>query len=225
MNSRIKIKIFFLYIFFTNFGFAQLPKGFVYVEKIAPSIKVELRYFGSHNFMGNPIEGYNREVAILSEQAAIALKNAQNELQQYNLSIKIYDSYRPQRAVNHFMRWAKILNDTLNKNEYYPNVKKEHLFEEGYIASKSGHSRGSTIDITLVNIETGEALDMGSPYDFFGTESWVENKNLTTQQLANRMLLQTVMIKHGFNNYPKEWWHFTLRNEPFPNTYFDFVIE
>lgn len=221
----MKLRIAFLFALITNFAFSQLPQDFVYVTDLIPSIHVELRYFGSDNFMGNPIEGYHREVAILSEQATIALKEVQNELQQYNLSIKIYDSYRPQRAVNHFMRWARDLNDTLNKQEYYPNVMKQHLFKEGYIAARSGHTRGSTLDMTLVDIKTGKPLDMGSPYDFFGKVSWVDNKNLKAQQLANRMLIQTIMRKYGFVHYPKEWWHFTLRNEPFPDTYFDFVVE
>jgi D-alanyl-D-alanine dipeptidase len=203
---------------------SQLPKGFVYVENIIPSIKVELRYLSNYNFVGTPIDGYNAEVCILSKQAAIALKNVQEELKQYNLSILVYDSYRPQQAVNHFVRWAKVENDTINKHIFYPDVEKRNLFKEEYIATRSGHSRGSTVDITLVDINTCEPLDMGSPYDFFGEASWVAHANLTTQQRANRMLLQTVMRKHGFRHYPKEWWHFTLNGEPFPKTYFDFLV-
>ncbi len=221
----MRYKFSVLFVLFNTFVFAQIPKEFVYVEDLIPSIRVDLCYFGSHNFMGNPIEGYHRNVAILTKQAAVALNKVQNELKQYNLSIKIFDSYRPQLAVNHFMRWAKDLNDTLNKQEFYPNVKKENLFKEGYIASKSGHSRGSTLDITLVDNKTDKALDMGSPYDFFGVESWVNYEGITKNQKANRQLLQTVMIKCGFRNYPNEWWHFTLRNEPFPDTYFDFIVK
>jgi D-alanyl-D-alanine dipeptidase len=217
-------KLLFLFFFWFGVGTAQLPKTFVYVEDVIPSIKVELRYFSNNNFLGIPVDSYKREVAILTVQAAEALKHVQDELKQYNLSIMIYDSYRPQTAVNHFVRWARVLNDTINKRAFYPNVKKQHLFKEGYISSQSGHSRGSTMDITLVDITTCEPLDMGSPYDFFGPESWIANNNLTTQQRANRMLLQTVMLKHGFRYYTKEWWHFTLRNEPFPNTYFDFPV-
>jgi D-alanyl-D-alanine dipeptidase len=220
----MNIKFTFLLLFCFGVASAQLPKGFVYVEDVIPSIKVELRYFSNNNFLAKPVEGYKKDVAILSVQAANALKNVQEELKKYNLSIMIYDSYRPQTAVNHFVRWARDLNDTINKSAFYPNVKKQHLFQEGYIASQSGHSRGSTMDITLVDVNTCEPLDMGSPYDFFGPESWVENTNLTTQQRANRMLLQTIMLKHGFRNYPKEWWHFTLRHEPFPDTYFDFPV-
>lgn len=209
---------------FSQLAFSQLPKGFVYVEDIIPSIKVELRYLGNNNFVGTPIDGYKREVAILSEPAAKALKNVQEELKNYNLSIMIYDSYRPQQAVNHFIKWARDLNDTIRKQQFYPEVEKRNLFKEEYIASRSGHSRGSTLDITLVDATTCQPLDMGSPYDFFGKESWVSNINITAQQRANRMLLQTIMLKHGFRNYAKEWWHFTLRGEPYPKTYFDFEV-
>jgi len=203
----------------------NLPKGFDYIHNTIPDIQLELRYFGNDNFIGKPIDGYNNNVAIMSTEAIKALKKVQDELKQYNLSIKIFDGYRPQQSVNHFVRWAKQLGDTLNKKKFYPKVKKQHLFQEGYISSKSGHSRGSTLDMTLVDLYTGKELDMGSPWDFFGPESWVANLQLTSQQRANRMLLQTIMRKHGFKYYAKEWWHFTLANEPFPDTYFDFPIE
>lgn len=221
----MNIKFTFLLLFCFGIVSAQLPKGFVYVEDVIPTIKVELRYFSNNNFLGRPVDSYKKEVAILTVQAAEALKLVQEELKQYNLSIMIYDSYRPQTAVNHFVRWARDLKDTINKSAFYPKVKKQHLFQEGYISSQSGHSRGSTMDITLVDINTCEPLDMGSPYDFFGPESWIANNDLTAQQRANRMLLQTIMLKHGFRFYTKEWWHFTLRGEPFPDTYFDFPVE
>ncbi len=219
--------IFYFFLFIFGFTFSQdnLPEGFNYVKNIIPTIKVELRYYGAQNFIGKPINGYNKEVAILSKQATVALKNVQDELREYNLSIKLFDAYRPQQAVNHFVHWAKDYDDTINKSIFYPNVKKQNLFKEGYIASKSGHTRGSTLDITLVDIMLGLELDMGSAWDFFGEISWVDNKTITTQQRANRMLLQTIMLKHGFRYYPKEWWHFTLKNEPFPETYFDFPVE
>lgn len=220
----MKFKFLFLLLFCSGLTTAQLPKEFVYVEDLIPSIKVDLRYFSNNNFLGTPVDGYQKEVAILSVQAAEALKHVQDELKQYNLSIMIYDSYRPQTAVNHFVRWARNLNDTINKQVFYPYVKKQHLFQEGYISSKSGHSRGSTLDMTLVDLETEKELDMGSSWDFFGPESWVANLELTSQQRANRMLLQSIMRKHGFKYYTKEWWHFTLRNEPFPETYFDFPV-
>lgn len=207
-----------------TFGQGKIPNGFNYVTDMIPSINIDLRYFGTNNFVGKQVDGYNKDVVILSNQACTALNNVQKELKQYNLSIKIFDAYRPQQAVNHFVRWAKVLNDTINKGIFYPKVKKQDLFKEGYISSKSGHSRGSTLDLTLIDTVTGKELDMGSPWDFFGPESWVANLELTYKQRANRMLLQTIMRKHGFKYYTKEWWHFTLRNEPFPDIYFDFPV-
>ena len=219
--------IFFLLI--SCFGYSQsentLPTGFVYVKDIIPTAKVELRYATSRNFVGKPINGYHSGKSILSKEAANALKEVQQELLNYGYSIKIYDAYRPQQAVNHFVSWASDLNDTLMKHNYYPNVEKENLFKEGYIASLSGHTKGSTLDLTLIKIDTEEELDMGSSYDFFGKESWVYHENVTKKQHENRLLLKSVMNKHGFKSYLKEWWHFTLMDEPFPNTYFDFVVE
>lgn len=202
----------------------SLPDGFIYVKDVIPDIDVELRYFSTHNFVGDTIDGYNRNTLILTKQSAEALKKVNDELQQQNLCLRVYDGYRPQRAVNHFMRWAKDLNDTINKQQFYPNVEKRYLFREEYIATRSGHSRGSTLDLTIIDGNTNEPLDMGSPYDFFGKESWVNHPDLTKIQKTNRELLQQVMLKHNFRNYPKEWWHFTLRWEPFPKTYFDFEI-
>lgn len=210
------------------FGFNQkhdLPEGFVYVESIIPDLDIELRYYSQNNFVGDTIDGYKSNRLILTQAAAEKLKLVQDELQQQNLCLKVYDGYRPQSAVNHFIRWARELNDTINKTKFYPDVAKKDLFKEEYIASRSGHSRGSTLDLTITCGESGEPLDMGSPYDFFGQESWVNYANITEAQKKNRQLLQTVMLKHNFRNYPKEWWHFTLRWEPFPNTYFDFEVE
>lgn len=221
----MRVRLFLILIFGYGSCFGQLPTGFVYVTDSIPTIKVELRYCSDNNFLASIVDGYEAEMAILTAQATKALKNVQNELAGQNLSIKIFDSYRPQRAVNHFIRWAKDLNDTINKSSFYPDVAKQHLFREEYIASRSGHSRGSTLDITLVDLKTNKELDMGSTYDFFGSESWVDYEQITPKQKENRMLLQTVMLKHGFRNYPKEWWHFTLRGEPFPDTYFDFIVE
>ena len=175
--------------------------------------------------MGDTITGYRANTLILTKETALALKKVQHELQQKNLCLLIYDGYRPQRAVNHFMGWARNLNDTVNKQEYYPEVEKRFLFKEEYIATRSGHSRGSTVDLTIIDGITNVPLDMGSPYDFFGRESWIEYPELTDDQRANRQLLQEVMLKHNFRNYSKEWWHFTLRAEPFPDTYFDFEIQ
>lgn len=201
-----------------------IPDDFVKVSTIIPDIDVELRYYSTNNFVGDTIDGYKSNTLYLTKAAAKQLKLVQDELQKQNLCLKVYDGYRPQTAVNHFVRWARQINDTIKKSEFYPEVNKRNLFKEGYIASKSGHSRGSTVDLTIINGETGIPLDMGSPYDFFGEQSWVTYSKITDKQRQNRYLLQLVMSKHGFRNYSKEWWHFTLRGEPFPNTFFDFEI-
>lgn len=221
----MKLKLTCIFFIIHQVLTAQLPKGFTYVNKDIPSVKLELRYYSNNNFVGKPIMGYKKEVCILSKQATKALKKVQTELMSFNLSLKIYDAYRPQRAVNHFIAWAKDLNDTLKKQDYYPEVDKKNLFKDQYIASKSRHSSGSTLDVTLVDLVTGKDLDMGTPYDYFGPQSWIHYMRLTTQQKANRLLLQSVMTKHGFRPYPWEWWHFTLRGEPFKNQYFDFPVE
>lgn len=211
-----------------TFGFSQkqeLPEGFVYVKDIIPDLDVDLHYYTTRNFVGDTIEGYKSNTLILTKAAAEKLKLVQDDLQEQNLCLKVFDGYRPQRAVNNFVRWARVLNDTVNKSEYYPEVKKRNLFKAGYIASKSGHSRGSTVDLTIIDGNTGESLDMGSPFDYFGEQSWVDYQDITDEQKKNRLLLKDVMLKHNFRNYPKEWWHFTLRWEPFPNTYFDFEVE
>lgn len=225
---KYKAFLFIVTVAFLMFGFNQkqtLPKGFVYVKSVIPDLDVELRYFTTNNFVGDTIDGYNANRLILTKGTAEKLKLVQDELQSQNLCLKVYDGYRPQPAVNHFIRWARDLNDTVNKAQFYPEVKKKNLFNSGYIASRSGHSRGSTIDLTIIDGQTGEPLDMGSPYDFFGKASWIEHDGLTDLQKKNRQLLQTVMLKHNFRNYSKEWWHFTLRWEPFPKTYFDFEVE
>ena len=221
------------YIFFVlilSFGFIsinkkEIPEGFVNVKTIIPDLEVELRYYSSHNFVGDTVDGYLSNNLYLTKAAALQLKKVQDELKNKNLCLKVYDGYRPQSAVNHFVQWAKNVNDTIKKKEFYPEVFKKNLFKEEYIASRSGHSRGSTVDLTIINGETNEPLDMGSAYDFFGKESWVDYDGISKEQKANRQLLQSIMKHHGFKNYAREWWHFTLKNEPFPNTYFDFVID
>ncbi|MEQ3665200.1 MULTISPECIES: M15 family metallopeptidase [unclassified Olleya] len=221
----MKYNLALLLTFFTTISIAQLREGFVYAQDIIQDLDVELKYCNDDNFVGEQIDGYNKEVVIMTTLAAKALKNVQDTLKKKGLGLKIYDAYRPQQAVNHFVRWAKQVNDTLKKQEYYPNVDKKNLFSQGYIASKSRHSSGSTVDLTIINLKTGKVLDMGSPYDFFGPESWVSNTKLTSKQQENRQLLQHVMLTNGFRNYPKEWWHFTLKGEPFKNQYFDFPVE
>jgi len=203
---------------------AQLPDGFVYLSDIAPSIKQEVRYAGSDNFVGRPIEGYLSETIILSIRAARALVNVQKELQEANLGLKVYDAYRPQRAVDNFVSWSRSASDTLMKRQYYPNIPKSELFKRGFIASKSGHTRGSTVDLTLIDLNTGVECDMGGPYDFFGPLSHHNYENLSREQLANRKFLKSIMSNHGFRAYSKEWWHYTLRGEPYPDSYFNFEV-
>jgi len=203
----------------------KLPKGFVYLSDVDISIQKELRYLGNNNFIGKPIDGYITDCIIVSKPTAKALKAIQTKLKKEGLSLKIFDAYRPQQAVNHFVRWAKILNDTLMKKQYYPKVPKSELFNLGYIASKSGHTRGSTIDLTIVDLKSGQELDMGSPYDFFGTKSHPFYRKISEKQKENRMLLRRMMLKNGFKPYDNEWWHFTLKDEPFPKTYFNFPVQ
>ncbi len=200
------------------------PEGFVYLEEVAPTIKTEVRYFSSDNFMGRKVEGYDAAVIILTREAAQALKSAQAEFLKRNLSLKVFDAYRPQMAVSDFVAWARDLNDTVNKSEYYPNILKSQLFDKGYIAEYSGHSRGSTVDVTLVDLETNEELDMGTPFDFFSPRSWPHSNLVTRQQKQNRILLRGIMMQHGFEPLETEWWHFTLKDEPFPDTYFNFPV-
>lgn len=220
----MKLVIKLILFLFIHSSLAQLPDGFVYVKDVVPDIEIELRYCSNHNFVGSEIDGYSEDKLILTKQAALALKQVQDELKENNLRLKVFDGYRPQTAVNHFIRWAKNLSDTVNKPIYYPDVKKSDLFKEEYIAARSGHSKGSTVDLTIVDSVTGKQLDMGSIFDFFGVESWVNYDKINQKQKANRQLLQEIMSKHGFKNYPREWWHFTLKEEPFPATYFDFPI-
>ena len=199
-----------------------LPKGFSYVSEIDATIKKELRYATSNNFIGKPIDGYLKDSLIISTPAAKALKEIQTKLILSGLSLKIFDAYRPQQAVDHFVRWAKVMNDTLMKQLYYPDVQKSELFTLGFIASKSGHTRGSTVDLSIVDVKTNKEVDMGSSYDFFGEKSHPFYKKITEAQMKNRMLLRTIMIKNGFIPYDNEWWHFTLKDEPYPTTYFNF---
>jgi D-alanyl-D-alanine dipeptidase len=218
--------LFQIAIFYSLVSCSQnLPEGFVYLNTIDSSIKTELRYLSTNNFIGKPIDGYKRSTIIVSKPTAEALKKVQEKLAPFNLSLKIFDAYRPQQAVDHFVRWAKVMNDTVMKGQYYPDVPKSKLFELGYIAKKSGHTRGSTVDLTIIDLTTNKELDMGSPYDYFGEASHVINTSLNKQQQANRLLLRNLMLSNGFKPYENEWWHFTLKNEPYPKTYFNFPIK
>ncbi|MGK0412250.1 MAG: D-alanyl-D-alanine dipeptidase [Polaribacter sp.] len=220
-------KVVFLFVLmFSSLYFSQeLSDSFVYLSDIDDTIKSELRYLNNDNFIGKSINGYENNCVIITKEAAIHLKKVQAELLKKGLSLKVFDAYRPQQAVDHFVKWAKVMKDTLMKKEYYPNVDKSELFNLGYIASKSGHTRGSTIDLTIIHIKTNKELDMGSPYDFFGVQSHPFYPKISKEQKENRMLLRKLMLQNNFKPYENEWWHFTLIKEPFPKTYFNFPIK
>lgn len=202
----------------------KLPNGFVHLKEHIPGIVLDARYFGTNNFIGQRIRKYESDNLIIGIEAANALVNVQQELKTKGLELKVFDAYRPQGAVDHFVEWAKDLNDTLMKAQFYPDVDKSELFDKGYIAAKSGHSRGSTIDLTIIDSDTRVELDMGTTFDFFSPKSWPTDTTVTTKQFENQMLLQTLMEKHNFKHLPEEWWHFTLNNEPYPDTYFEFSV-
>jgi zinc D-Ala-D-Ala dipeptidase len=215
---------------------AQVPlaPGFVDAAAVVDGLVVDMRYFGEHNFVGTKVDGYEAPRCLLSQPAADALGAVQRELAGRGpwlrelagrgLGLKVFDCYRPQRAVAHFMRWAQNVDDTSRKAEFYPDVDKRDLFKEGYIAERSGHSRGSTVDLTLVRRADGSELDMGSPFDLFSPKSWPSDRSVSALAQSNRALLAEAMTRAGFRPYDKEWWHFTLANEPFPDTYFDFPV-
>ncbi len=220
----MRVLIFFLTFTFFYLNKSELPEGFIRLNDIDSTIIIDLKYNTQLNFTGKIVRGYRSNSAILSEDASTALINAQKDFNKLGYSLILYDGYRPQRAVDFFVQWSKNLNDTINKRIYYPNIKKSELFKLGYIAYKSGHSRGSTVDVSLVEISTGNELDMGTVFDYFGVESHTFFDKLSENQKVNRLLLFEVMSRNGFKNYPKEWWHYTLENEPFQK-YFDFPIK
>ena len=220
------MKQYLSFILIANILYAKEPlKNFVFIKDKIPNIELDMRYFGEDNFIGKPIDGYLTYNAILTKKATKALNKVQKELNSFGMGLKIFDAYRPQKAVDHFVRWGLDLEDRVMKNKYYPTVDKKNLFKEGYIAKKSSHSRGSTVDLTIIDLSSKEELDMGSCFDFFSKQSWVRYSKITAQQRANRMLLNGVMLRYGFKSYAQEWWHFTLRDEPFKNRYFDFNID
>lgn len=201
----------------------MLPEGFVYIRDVIPSVREEIRYAGSHNFVGCPVDGYFAPRGVLREEAALALKNAADAFEKQGLYLLIYDAYRPQRAVDHFVRWAKDLGDTKMKAEFYPTLDKSELFPRGYIAVYSGHSRGMTVDLTLTDRD-GTPLDMGGEFDWFSKISSHDYEDLTPAQKKSRRLLRAGMLAAGFEDYSEEWWHYTLPSDA-PKVYYDFPIE
>ncbi|NNF02917.1 MAG: M15 family metallopeptidase [Rhodothermales bacterium] len=194
----------------------------VRLSEAVPEVAVDARYFGSDNFIGRPIDGYEADDAMLTGEAAAALQTAARLASESGYGILVYDAYRPQRAVDHFVRWGRNLADTTMKARYYPHVPKAELFDRGYIASRSGHSRGSTIDLTLTR--NGSAVDMGTPFDFFDELSHTENPGIPDSAMAHRLDLRDIMSEAGFRNYAREWWHYSLIDEPYPDTYFDIPV-
>ncbi|MFF9392347.1 M15 family metallopeptidase [Streptomyces griseoluteus] len=226
----------------------KAPKDFVALSTVDPTIIQEMRYFTPHNFVGERIDGYLRPICVLTRPAAEALHQAQRQLLRHGYSLKVYDCYRPQRAVDHFVRWAEDLGDEAMKAEFYPNVDKTRLFADGYIAEKSGHSRGSTMDLTIVRLPAlptrpytpgrplvpcfapkqqrfpDNSLDMGTGFDCFDPLAHTLDPRIQGRQRANRLLLKHTLEKLGFVNLAEEWWHYTYQPEPYPNTYFDFPV-
>ncbi len=199
--------------------------GFVDLSEALPEVILEVRYYTSYNFVGERIDGYEAPVALATAEAAEALKGVCADLEDQGYRLKIYDAYRPQQAVDHFKRWAGDPDDETMKEYFYPKVPKSELFDRGYISSRSGHSRGSTVDVSLVDMMTGVDVDMGSPFDFFGDISHAkQTKGLTEAQIANRAILRNAMERNGFKGISTEWWHFRLVKEPYPDTYFDFPV-
>ena len=193
---------------------------FVLLTDAVPDAILEIRYYGTYNFVGTRIDGYEAPIAMLTKKAAKALKAVSDDVMAKGYRLKIYDAYRPQKAVDHFVRWAADVADTTMKYCFYPNLDKSVLFEQEYIMEKSGHTRGSTVDLTLFDMATGKELDMGGTFDWFGEESHPDYRGITDEQYAHRMILRTAMLSHGFKPLDSEWWHFTLADEPYPDTYF-----
>jgi D-alanyl-D-alanine dipeptidase len=203
---------------------APPPAPFVDAATVVEGLVVDMRYFGDNNFVGTRIDGYERPRCLLTRQAADALAAIQRDLAGRGLALKMFDCYRPTRAVAHFIRWAQRIDDVKRKAEFYPDIDKRDLFRLGYIAARSGHSRGSTVDLTLIRRADGAELDMGTPYDFSGPQSGLSDRRVSEEARKNRALLVGAMTRGGFRPYPKEWWHYTLANEPFPDTYFNFPV-
>ena len=216
---------------------------FVNVADVVPDVILEIRYFGTYNFVGARIDGYEEPTALLTKRAAQALKLASDDVIPKGYRLKVFDAYRPQKGVDHFVRWAADLSDTVMKTYFYPDLDKSVLFEQEYIMEKSGHTRGSTVDLTLFDMTTEKEVDMGGTFDWFGPESHPDfcgnpetgeytgdvsaspaGRSITAEQFANRMILRKAMLKAGFKPLDSEWWHFTLRDEPFPDTYFTFPV-
>ncbi len=201
-----------------------MPAGFVDAASVVPGLVVEMRYHGRNNFVGRPIAGYDQHLCLLTAEAAAALVRTQARLRPLGLGLKVFDCYRPMRAVRDFVRWARDLGDQGRKTQHYPGVDKSELFARGYIAERSGHARGSTVDLTLIDLASRRELGMGTPYDWFDPIAWPSSLAVPAPARAHRLLLQLAMTDAGFRPYEQEWWHFTLERERFADRYFDFPV-
>ena len=204
--------------------FSDESAGFVSIGEAIPDVILEIRYYSTFNFIGERVDGYEQPIALLTREAALRLKEVSDEAVRRGYRLRIYDAYRPQKAVDHFMRWARDPDDTRMKAQFYPDLDKRVLIPQGYIAEHSGHSRGSTVDLTLFDTRTQNDVDMGSPFDYFGEISHPDFPGVTKAQHEHRMLLRALMLSHGFKPLASEWWHFTLKNEPWPETFFTFPV-
>lgn len=200
------------------------PSGFVLLGEYVPNIIQEIRYYSTYNFIGERIDGYEEPCALLTKEAARALKTVSSELIVQGYRLKVFDAYRPLCAVKHFILWGIEDQDIRMKEYFYPDLQKQELFDRGYIAKRSSHSRGSSIDLTLLDMSTGKELDMGGPFDLFGEISHPDYRGITEEQYENRMILRRAMLRNGFEPLDCEWWHFTLKDEPYPDTYFEFPV-
>ena len=200
------------------------PSGFVLLGDYAPHIVQEIRYYSTYNFIGERIDGYEEPCALLTKEAARALKSVSSELIVQGYRLKVFDAYRPLCAVKHFILWGIEDQDIRMKEYFYPDLQKQELFDRGYIAKQSSHSRGSSIDLTLIDMSTGKEVDMGGPFDLFSEISHPDYRGISEEQYSNRMALQRVMVRNGFEPLECEWWHFTLKDEPYPDTYFEFPV-
>jgi D-alanyl-D-alanine dipeptidase len=228
MKKNFRLFLFSFSLLFIVGNTMALPNDFVYLADIDASIIQDMKYFTHDNFIGRPIKGYQTPHCILTRQAATALAIAQQQLKPQSLSLKVFDCYRPQMAVNDFIRWSQDPTDQKMKASYYPRVNKADFFTLGYVGAKSGHTRGSTVDLTIVQIRSKQSvqeLNMGTHFDFMDELSHVLAENIQGEPRANRLFLQHLMQQAGFNFYENEWWHFTLKDEPYPETYFNFPVK
>lgn len=198
--------------------------GFVLLTERVPHVVLEIRYYSDYNFVGRRIDGYEEPLALITREAADALRTVSESLYEKGYCLKVFDAYRPVCAVEHFVRWAADVSDVRMKPYFYPAVDKSELDEKGYVSSRSGHSRGSVVDLTLIDMKTGRELDMGGPFDLFSEVSHPDYAGVTREQHENRMLLQRAMMDGGFLPIKSEWWHFILKDEPYPDTYFTFPV-